>query len=399
MIVTGALNRLRRNGASSGRVTSDHRILFLTSSASYYGSERALIELIVELRRLGAMVSVIVPCDGQLRQELLSLGVAVIVQPLQVICRAASLWDALRFLRAAVLPSQELLLSAQRFAPTVVYSNTSHIVDGPTIARRLSVPHVWHLREIERSSPIIRRAFGLWLLASGSSVFAISQSVREAYYGKWFRRPTVVHDGIDLARYSSGKRYVAPKEFSDARPLRVLCAARITRWKGQHIVASAIEKLCESGYPVVLRIVGDALSAADEAYLAELRERAATSRGSIMIEGGVGDIRPLLSWCDVLAHMSTAPEPFGRSVVEALAFPRAVIASAAGGPIEVLGERAGILVPPANANAVVSEIVRLLAHPALLEDYCTRGAVRAREFSVSATAAKVHNVLSGLSHG
>lgn len=375
---------------------SIHRILFLASSSSNYGSERALAELIHELGRLGAEAAVVLPADGPLVEELRRNGIATSIQPLTVIGRSMTTKHVLGVGRANLKSHPQLVHFARGFGPTVVYSNTSHVVDGPAVARACSVPHLWHLREIERVPAPVRRAFGLWLLATGGRVIAISQPVREAYYGDRFRRVAVVPDGIDLAYYSSNEPYVAPEEFDESRPLRILTAARVTRWKGQHVVVSAVAELARSGRPVVLRVVGDTSTSADDAYLDELKAAAVHANGSVSIVPGVPDVRPLLAWCDALVHTSTAPEPFGRTVLEAMAFPRAVVASALGGPVDVLAGDAGILVRPGDPAALASALRALLENPTSLDRYAARGCARARAFSATATARRVHEILSGL---
>lgn len=373
------------------------RILFLASSSNHYGSERALTELIHELRLLGAEAAVVAPADGPLVEELGRAGVVTSIQPLTIIGRSMTPRQVLGGARAIVRPHPGLLRVAREFNPTVVYSNTSHIVDGPALARASSVPHVWHLREIERVPDPVRRAFGLWLVMTGRRVLAISRPVRDATFGDRFRRPTVVPDGIDLAHYSSGVPYVAPDGFDEERPLRVLCAARITRWKGQHVAVSAVAQLTRRARPVVLRVVGDPFTGADEVYFAELVASAGTiPNGSVSITPGVRDVRPLLAWSDVLVHTSIAPEPFGRTVVEAMAFPRAVVATALGGPVDVLADDVGIFVPPADADALASVLDRLIDTPGLIERHAARGHARAQEFSATDCARQVHEILRGL---
>jgi len=363
-----------------------------------YGSERALTELIHELRALGATAAVVVPGPGPLVELLGRAGVAVSMQPLSIIGRDMGREEVLGAPAVLVRPRPPLLDFARAFGPTVVYSNTSHILDGPALARACSVPHVWHLREIERVPTAVRRAFALWLLATGERVIAISEPVRKAAYGERFERPTVVHDGIDLVHYSSGAAYVAPPAFDEQRPLRILSAARVTRWKGQHVAAAAVAKLTRRGRPVTLRVVGDPATDDDQAYLADLAAAAGASRGSIAIVPGVADVRPQLAWCDVLVHTSVAPEPFGRSVLEAMAYPRTVVASALGGPSSVLGD-AGILVPAANPEALAAALDRLVDAPALIEEHAARGQARAQAFSAGANGRGVHRVLTGLAPG
>ena len=75
------------------------------------------------------------------------------------------------------------------------------------------------------------------------------------------------------------------------------------------------------------------------------------------------DIPDLLADLDVFVLPSTEPEPFGLVVVEALASGVPVVATRAGGPLEImgpLGADAGILVPPGDAGALATAIVALL---------------------------------------
>lgn len=369
------------------------RILFLTSSASTYGSDRALAELVKELRHLGAEAAVVAPGPGPMLDDLRDRGVTTSVQPLAVIGRDLGRRAQLHAARSLVRPTAPLRQFARVFGPSIVYSNTSHVVDGPALARACGVPHVWHLREIERVPDLVRRAFGLWLLASGRRVLAISRPVREAYYGGGARRVVVVHDGVDVPFYSSGEPYRAPEAFGGERPLRVLSAARVTGWKGQHVLVEAVSQMAARGRPVVARVVGDALTAADETYLAGLSATARAAGEAVTVSPGVGDIRPLLGWCDVLAHTSVQPEPFGRSVVEAMAYPRAVVASALGGPVEVLAEGGGVLVPPGDPIALDRALDELLSDPPALDRHAAAAATRAQAFSSTRTARHVHRIL------
>jgi glycosyltransferase involved in cell wall biosynthesis len=64
---------------------------------------------------------------------------------------------------------------------------------------------------------------------------------------------------------------------------------------------------------------------------------------------------------DILVIPSTAPEPFGLTALEGMAFGKPVIASDAGGPRDVVipGET-GLLVPAGDPEALAGAIVKLL---------------------------------------
>jgi glycosyltransferase involved in cell wall biosynthesis len=82
----------------------------------------------------------------------------------------------------------------------------------------------------------------------------------------------------------------------------------------------------------------------------------------------------------MLVLPSVTPEPFGRTVVEAMAAGCPPVATAAGGPLESVEDGlSGLLVPPDDAEALAGAISRLLADPALARQLGRAGRRRALE--------------------
>jgi glycosyltransferase involved in cell wall biosynthesis len=83
---------------------------------------------------------------------------------------------------------------------------------------------------------------------------------------------------------------------------------------------------------------------------------------------------------DVVVHASTRPEPFGRTIVEAMACGRAVVASGEGGPLEIVTpEVDGLIFTPRDPDALARAIARLALEPPLRE----RLGAAARETAVA----------------
>jgi glycosyltransferase involved in cell wall biosynthesis len=68
--------------------------------------------------------------------------------------------------------------------------------------------------------------------------------------------------------------------------------------------------------------------------------------------------------CDLVTHTSTAPEPFGRVIVEAMLCERPVIAAAAGGAVELIeNEQNGWLCPPGDTQKLAELITACYRQP------------------------------------
>ena len=114
----------------------------------------------------------------------------------------------------------------------------------------------------------------------------------------------------------------------------------------------------------------------------------------MVFTGHVAEMAAAYNGLDVVVSASTAPEPLGIVVVEAMAMRRPVIAPAHGGAIELIEpERTGLLFAPNDANALANAIRRYRTEPGL----CTRIAAAGRShvigtFCVTQSARQVEAV-------
>jgi glycosyltransferase involved in cell wall biosynthesis len=205
------------------------------------------------------------------------------------------------------------------------------------------------------------------VMARGERVIAISAHiaalVRERH-GVDPARLRIIPRGVDPARFDP--EAVAPARIQVLRqqwalpanrPL-ILMPARLTRWKGQAVLLSAAAMLPEPRPLIVL--AGDAQGR--DAYRAELEKLAAESGATVRFAGPVSDMPAALALADLVIHASTDAEAFGRSIVEAQAMRRPVIASDLGAPRETVEEGVtGWRVPPGDAAALAGAITRALA--------------------------------------
>ena len=226
------------------------------------------------------------------------------------------------------------------------------------------------------------------VMARGERVIAISGFIAEhlrARHGTDPARLRVIPRGVDERRFDPAA--VAPTRVSalrrawnvpEGRPV-VMLPGRLTRWKGQMVLLDAMARL--PGDAVALLVGEGGFRRALEARIGELGlgER-------VRLCGHADDMPAALLLADVAVHASTDPEAFGRTVIEAQAMARPVIASDLGAPRETVDEGAtGWRVPPGDPAALAAAIARALALPtaeraamgeraraAVLERYTTR---------------------------
>jgi glycosyltransferase involved in cell wall biosynthesis len=128
-------------------------------------------------------------------------------------------------------------------------------------------------------------------------------------------------------------------------------------------------------------------------FARELEDRAAALGlgGRLVLAGHLDRLDVALLAADVVVHASTDAEAFGRTVIEAQAMARPVVASDLGGPRETVEEGVtGWRVPPGDPAALAAALARILAmaeaereavgaraRAAVLRDYTTAAMQRA----------------------
>jgi glycosyltransferase involved in cell wall biosynthesis len=90
----------------------------------------------------------------------------------------------------------------------------------------------------------------------------------------------------------------------------------------------------------------------------------------------LGDV---LGAADVYCQPNTRPEPFGIAVVEALYAGLPVVASAEGGPVEILTPECGVLVRPGDSGGLAAALGELVCDPKRRQALGAAGPLRAAE--------------------
>lgn len=372
------------------------KITYMNVSGEIGGAERSLIDLIASMRRnLPEVELQLITCsEGPFIEAVRALGVEAVLFPLPAgiltvgdsalkygggfAALARLVWRGGAAAPAAVLAARRLRGLLMDVQPTLVHTNDnkSHLLAA--LAGSPGLPLVWHLRDFPGSRRFMGRALR-YAASRAAGAIAISDSVRRDARRVLPRLPIeVIHNAIDVALYSPGVAdgsrldELAGLPPAPAGSVRVGLVATFARWKGQLLFLEAASGLQASRLSTPLRfyVVGGPIyrTAGSQFSVAELRARAAELGldGHVGFIGFQGDTAPVYRALDIVVHASTEPEPFGRTIVEAMSCGRAVAAAGSGGAAELFTHGHDALgFRPGSPEALATAIRRLAEDPGL----------------------------------
>ncbi|MEL6334136.1 MAG: glycosyltransferase, partial [Cyanobacteria bacterium J06626_26] len=170
--------------------------------------------------------------------------------------------------------------------------------------------------------------------------------------------------------------------------------SRLSPWKGQHVLIDALQ-YCPNNVTALL--VGDALFG-EQDYVHQLHQQieSLNLEHRVRFLGFRSDIPQLMAACDLVTHTSTAPEPFGRVIVEAMLCGTPVVAAAAGGAVELIDHgQTGWLTPPGHAQKLADIINTCQRYPSQAKLCAQQAQIQANQrFDLKGINPKIKSLLS-----
>lgn len=340
------------------------RVLFVSPAAELGGAERCLLDFIAVLRQHGdASADLLALADGPLLEKSRALGAHTqVVQAPRTVASlgesgapSASVNAALGLLSAAPDVTRFLIRLKGAIAkaePDVVHTNgmKAHLLGGllaPGAAKL--VVHLHDFVSTRRVSslllPTLRRV-------RGSAVFVANSKAVAADFARLAPDSDIrtIYNVVDTDYFLEGAGepgwLAAVAGLAPPTPGTVSFAlvATYARWKGHGLFIEAAGRLKRQYPTAALRfyIVGGPIyeTLGSQVHATELTDQA----GAAGIDAEFGlvpfqdDVARVYRAVDVMVHASTQPEPFGRTIVEAMASARPVIVARAGGAAELFEE-------------------------------------------------------------
>ena len=231
----------------------------------------------------------------------------------------------------------------------------------PRAARPRFVTTVHGLYSVNAYSAVMTR---------GERVIAVSDTARDYVLANYPRAPRAnlvrIHRGVDERRYhrtfQPSAEWLAAwrKEFPQLAGKRVVTLpGRLTRLKGHEDFIAAMD-IVRTRLPDVAGLVAGAAERKHRAYERALRRRAPW----LTFAGHRSDLREIMAVSGAVVSLSTRPESFGRTVLEALSLGTPVVGYDHGGVGEVLSQ----VFPPGRSPAgdpaaAAAALVRVLEAP------------------------------------
>jgi glycosyltransferase involved in cell wall biosynthesis len=364
------------------------RIAFLNPIAQIGGAERSLLDILASLRQARPAwdFHLVLGETGPLIDAATRLGVSVHVLPLpKQLARLGDsatgelegdqsaklhlLWRLLSATPSAATYVRALRLTLQDLAPDVVHTNGFKMHVLGAWAKPIRVPLIWHIHDYISSRVVMSRA--LRLQSNGcSAVIANSRSVADdsrIVLGSQIAVHTV-WNAVDLDEFSpkgtqldlDGACGLSP---ADRGVVRFGLVGTLAKWKGHRIFLRALA-LLPKDLPIRGYIIGGPLYQTDASQwqLTELKQEVINLELSTKVgfTGYVSRPAEAMRALDVVVHASTAPEPFGLVIAEAMSCGRAVIVSLGGGSVEFAKDGLNTLGhQPGDAASLAARIVEL----------------------------------------
>ena len=187
----------------------------------------------------------------------------------------------------------------------------------------------------------------------------------QALYG--FAPPAIIPNGIDVARFKvcGARQQWRQQNGFDPDECLIVSLARLDRQKNPVLLADVCARIGAGR----LLLAGDG----------ELRETL-LDRDRIHLLGVRADTPALLSACDIFV-MASNWEGYPIALMEAMAAGLPVVATAVGGVPEIIGD-AGLLVLPADPQALEQALRSLIFDPQLRARYARASLDRAARFDL-----------------
>ena len=367
-----------------------HRILYVEQPAFVGGAVISLYELVRGLDTSLYEPIMLFYGPNPYREQFRALGVKVITLSEQAPTAtpsagsqrdiAASLSRYGNWLATGYRAAQEVYVATRRDWPLarrvahvirnkaidLVHHNNSLRGNRATVmaARLAGVPQVCHMRMSLSRLSFFKRSLARFVNAFIYISKAVERSCRNQ--GIAADKGQVVYNPINVEVFGQpdGVGELRAEFGLAAQDQLISNIGRLDWWKGHEYFLQAMAEVVQSQPDTKALIVGEPDSShLSQAYYQRLQQLVTDLQLShhVIFTGFRTDVPRIMAASDIVVHSASEPEAFGRVIVEAMAAGRPVIATAAGGVLDIIEDQVtGLLVPPKNGALMAKAVQQLL---------------------------------------
>ena len=350
------------------------RILFITHDSSLYGAQLSLLGLLERLDRSRFEPWVVAHSEGLLVEAIRRLNIPVSIRPLIHWVASGKAAEKSWFYRFKTFAnglrgrSWALAHLIEQNDINLVYTNTVTCIEGAIAAKMTNRPHVWHLREQVRGNSQLRAVVPVFLLPWIINLLSWRVLVNSLHLYHAFacypmrEKITVVYNGVDPEKFNIDRKEAScALRYELNLPVNgkiVAIIGAIIPRKDQLMFVNAASRLISSMPEVAFLVVGEGHS--DYVQLVQNRVEEYGLAMKFRFVGWRSDIPRILAGVNLLV-IAADEEPFGRTVIEAMAAGVPVVSTKCGGPEEIILDGiTGLLVSPGNSTEMADAIERIL---------------------------------------
>jgi len=207
---------------------------------------------------------------------------------------------------------------------------------------RTKTPFVTTYHGVYAETSALKRRYNA-VMAGGDRVIAVSAFIAglvRARYGVGDDRLRTILGGVDVQKFDPAlvvgdrvSRLAKEWRMNMSEPA-IMLPGRLTGWKGQKLLIEALGRMRHKEAVVILA----GAAQGREAYMRSLVSQAEGLglAGRVRLVGNAEDMPAAMMLVDIVVNASTDPEAFGRTIIEAQAMGRVVVAADHGGARETI---------------------------------------------------------------
>lgn len=378
-------------------------VLFISHAGGCGGAEMCLFDLISRINKEEFNVYIHIPEKGELSGGLEKAGIPYFVSITDIWIPSKSDWGILhvvRFFKTLRARIWSIETKIQNLNIDLVYTNSITCIDGAIAAKRMGIPHIWHLHENIKGNTSLKSYLPLsltyfiankltqhFIAVSNIVASPLLTAIRD-------NKVDVVHNATNLSDFDNPQTPSIHEELALSRHTRLIAIIGGHPLKGHKTFIEAAQNLLteKQTKQVAFILIGEF----ETTYLAILKQLINAIQAPHLFHflGHRNDIPAILRSIHTLV-LASESEGLPRVVMEAMAAGKPVVATRCGGPVElVVDGDTGYLVPINDANAIAQRLSYLLDHPEWAQEMGQRGRKKAEtDFTMDRYVGSIEKII------